>query len=114
MEQDQKREVEQVNNSVMPESSEIITVEKSVEQADRYFKVLNKIRQLAIKLTNILDWTNEGGHPYLQKSGCDKIAGAFGVQIFDTTFEKELCKDDKGDYIMFTCTGNGRWNKNFT
>lgn len=105
-----KKEAEEISQSVVPISSEIVTIEKSVEQADRYLKVLNQIRLLAIKLTNISDWTNEAGHPYLQKSGCDKIAGAFGVQIFDTEFIKEICKDDKGEYIMFTCTGNGRWN----
>jgi len=105
-----RKEAEQVNQSVVPVSSDIISVEKSVEQADRYLSVLSRIRLLAIKLTNILDWTNEAGHPYLQKSGCDKIAGAFGVQIFDVTYTKEVCRDDKGEYIMFTCDGNGVWN----
>ena len=110
MENEEKKEAEQINQSVVPVSSDIITVEKSVEQAGRYLEVLNKIRLLAIKMTNNIDWTNEGGKPYLQKSGCDKIAGAFGVQIDAPEFVKEICKDDKGDYIMFTCTASGRWN----
>ncbi len=105
-----KKEAETINQSVVPASSEITSIERTVAQAERYFNVLGQIRRMSIKLTNNLDWTNEGGNPYLQKSGCDKIAGAFGVQIYDTTFVKETCKDDKGDYIMFTCTGNGRWN----
>lgn len=110
MSEEIKKEVEQVNQSIVPSSTEIVNIEKTVEQARRYFNVLGQIRKLAIKLTNNLDWTNEGGNPYMQKSGCDKIAGAFGVRISDALIEKEICKDDKGEYVMYTCSARGTWN----
>lgn len=107
---EEKKEAEQINQAIVPSANEITSIEKTVEQANRYFNVLGQIRKLAIKLTNNLDWTNEGGNPYLQKSGCDKIAGAFGVKIYDAVIEKEVCKDDKGEYVMYTCTAKGIWN----
>jgi hypothetical protein len=71
---------------------------------------MEQIRKLAIKLTNPLDWVDEAGKPYLQVSGCNKIAGAFGVQTESPVFEKEPFNDEKGDYYIYSCKIAGRWN----
>lgn len=89
---------------------DIRTIEESVAQAEKYVGLLSKIRLMSIKLTNNMDWSNQGGKPYLEKSGCDKIASAFGLKIYSPEFTKETLKDDKGEYIMFTCSGEGEWN----
>ena len=76
-------------------------VEKSVE-------AYNKIKSIAIRLTNELDWVDLGGRPYLLESGAQKIAKAFGVDIFDVRLERELIKDDKGEYLVFIAKGKAR------
>lgn len=105
-----ENEIAVINNEIIPQQNEIRSIEETVKSAEKYVDALGKIRLLAIKLTNNLDWSNQGGKPYLEKSGCDKIAGAFGVKIFNVTFEKESNRDDAGDYIIYTCSGEGRWN----
>ncbi len=98
------------NNSVIPQTNEIISIEATVKQAEKYIESLNKIRLMAIKVTNTMDWSSQGDKPYLEKSGCDKIAGAFGVKIFNPEFVKENCSDEIGDYIVYTCSAHGVWN----
>ncbi len=50
-----------------------------------------KIKQLALKVTNAYDWTDQGGKPYLQASGSEKIANLFGIswRINEPSFEEE-------------------------
>ena len=49
------------------------------EQAEKRIDAMNKIKRVAIKLTNKHDWTDQGGKPYLQVSGAEKIARMFGI-----------------------------------
>ena len=49
------------------------------EQAEKRIDAMNKIKRVAIKLTNRHDWTDQGGKPYLQVSGAEKIARMFGI-----------------------------------
>jgi len=109
-----EKEVEQVNTGLVTAQNDIRSVEESLKGAERYLELMDKIRKASIRLTNNLDWSNQGGKPYLEKSGCDKIASAFGVKVFDITFVKEKISDDKGDYIIYSCHGKGRWNNHET
>ena len=61
------------------------------EQAEKRADAMNKIKQVAIKLTNKFDWTDQGGKPYLQVSGAEKIARLFGIswRIDEPDFERE-------------------------
>jgi hypothetical protein len=95
--------------AIVPQG-EIISLEKSLENAERYVSLMGKIRLMAIKLLSKNDISNQGGKPYIEKSGCDKIAAAFGVQLYDVEFSKEDIRDDKGDYYLYTCSGKGQWN----
>lgn len=49
------------------------------EEAEKRLEALNKIKKVALKLTNSHDWVDEGGKPYLQASGGEKVARLFGV-----------------------------------
>jgi len=91
-------------------TTDIVSLEKSVENAEKYLSLMSKIRLMAIKLLNKTDVSNQGGKPYIEKAGCDKIASAFGVRIFDASFEKESLRDEHGDYYVYTCSGSGVWN----
>ena len=104
---------EQASNqlpSILPNSASVVSLEDTVKNAEKYVAAMAKIRLLAIQLTNAMDWSDQGGKPYLEKSGCDKIASGFGVKFNNPEFAKETIVDDKGEYVQYTCSGEGRWN----
>lgn len=65
-----------------------------------------KIKQLALKVTNPRDWTNQQGNPYLQVSGAEKIANLFNVSWSFLTPEPICETEDDGHY---TYTFQGRF-----
>lgn len=101
-----------VSTSLATISNDVTSVEKTVANAEKYLNAMSQIRLLAIKLLNSGDISNQGDKPYLEKSACDKIAAAFGVRVISSTYEKETLKDDRGDYVIYTCSTHGIWNNN--
>lgn len=82
--------IENGNMEIVPViASETLIV--IAEQAEKRADAMNKIKQVAIKLTNKFDWTDQGGKPYLQVSGAEKIARLFGIswRIDEPEFERE-------------------------
>jgi hypothetical protein len=49
------------------------------EQAEKRVEAMQKIKRMALKLTNPHDWVDEQGKPYLQASGAEKVARLFGI-----------------------------------
>lgn len=49
------------------------------EQAEKRIAAVMKIKETALKVTNKYDWTDQGGKPYLQVSGSEKVGRLFGV-----------------------------------
>lgn len=49
------------------------------EHAEKRIEAVKRIKTLALKVTNSYDWTDQGGKPYLQVSGSEKIARLFGI-----------------------------------
>lgn len=49
------------------------------EQAERRIEAFEKIKRYALRTTNAHDWVNVSGKPYLEDSGANKVARAFGV-----------------------------------
>ena len=66
-----------------------------------------KIKQLALKVTNPRDWTDQQGNPYLQVSGAEKIANLFNISWGFLTPEPLYEQDDDGHY---TFTFQGRFS----
>ncbi len=73
------------------------------EQAERRIDAMNKIKRVAIKLTNKHDWTNQGGKPYLQVSGAEKIARMFGISW---RISEPIREDMEGGHFSYTYKGN--------
>jgi len=72
------------------------------EQAEKRLDALQKIKEIALKVTNYGDWVNEGGKPYLQGSGAQKIARVFGVSWrVNTPVEDDL----GGGHYLIRYTG---------
>lgn len=49
------------------------------EASEKRVAAVMKIKTMALRVTNEHDWTDQGGKPYLQVSGSEKIARLFGI-----------------------------------
>ncbi len=74
--------------------------------------LFDSLLDVALKSTHAHDWIDEGGKPYLQSSGAEKVARRFGIVVFDTSSEREEFEDEGGKYYMFTVTGKIGFNQN--
>ena len=61
------------------------------EMAERRIDAVIKIKQMALKVTNAGDWNDQGGRPYLQVSGSEKVANLFNIswRLDEPTVETE-------------------------
>lgn len=62
------------------------------KMAEARIDAVIKIKQLALKVTNASDWTDQQGKPYLQASGSEKVANLFNIswQIDEPRMEEEV------------------------
>lgn len=72
------------------------------EAAEKRIDAMIKIKRLALKMTNPHDWTDQGGKPYLQVSGSEKVGRLFGIswRIDEPIFETE-----EGGHFGYTYKG---------
>jgi len=63
-------------------------------QAEKRIAAVNKIKQIALRVTNYRDWTDQGGKPYLQVSGSEKVARVFGISW---RFNGDIRREDEPD-----------------
>lgn len=72
------------------------------EAAERRVEAMGKIKRMSMKMTNARDWTDQGGKPYLQVSGVEKIGRLFGIswRIDEPVFETE-----EGGHFGYTYKG---------
>lgn len=78
------------------------TLMSLADQAEKRIDAMNKIKRVAIKLTNRHDWTDQGGKPYLQVSGAEKIGRMFGISWRISEPVKETIE---GGHFSFTYKG---------
>jgi hypothetical protein len=78
------------------------TLIQLAEQAEKRIDAMMKIKRMALKMTNRHDWTDQGGKPYMQVSGAEKVARLFGIswQIDEPVFENE-----EGGHFSYTYKG---------
>lgn len=112
----------EVNNLAKGEPQELLAVQPEeiissgdsedftlvIDRLEKSVEAFNRIKTIAIRLTNELDWVDMGGRPYLLESGAQKIAKAFGVEVFDVALEQQRIKDEKGEYTVFLARGKAR------
>ncbi len=69
------------------------------QQAEKRIEAVKKIKTMALRLTNHSDWTDQGGKPYLQVSGSEKVARLFGISWrFLGDIQR---KDEEGGHFSF-------------
>jgi hypothetical protein len=72
------------------------------EAAERRIEAMGKIKRLSLKMTNARDWTDQGGKPYLQVSGAEKIGRLFGISW---RIDEPVCEQEEGGHFGFTYKG---------
>jgi len=91
------------------ESTEIVAVNDDtndlVVMAERRVAQLEKITELSLKRTNVNDWVDQNGKPYLVCSGAEKIGRLFGVNWSILDSKKITSEDDKGKFYFYQATG---------
>ena len=73
------------------------------EEAEKRIEAIKKIKVTALRVTNEKDWVDENGKPYLQASGCEKIARIFGIS-WNTPDDPEY-EELEGGHYMYTYRG---------
>ncbi|MCJ7669555.1 MAG: hypothetical protein MUO61_03440 [Dehalococcoidia bacterium] len=72
------------------------------EQSEKRLEALNKIKKVALKLTNPHDWVDESGRPYLQASGAEKVARLFGISW---RISEPIKEELEGGHFSYTYKG---------
>lgn len=86
--------------------------EEAIRRAEMMVNGVNKIKAISIKVTNYSDWSLQNGKPFLENSGCMKIAQLWGVNFLDREFvpeSGERLEDGRGRYVLFTCQGRAEF-----
>jgi len=80
-------------------SEDLITI---AEQAEKRINAINKIKTIALKVTNQFDWIDQNGRPYLQVSGAEKIARLFGISW---RIDEPMMEHEEGGHFAYTYKG---------
>lgn len=92
--------------------SDGLLTEEAIKRAELMVDGIKKIKTISIKVTNENDWSLQSGKPYLENTGCMKIAQLWGVNFINRRFEPEggeRYEDEKGTYWIYTCRGNAEF-----
>lgn len=81
------------------------SIVKIAEQAEKRIEAVKKIKILSLKVTNKNDWVDEGGKPYLQSSGAEKVARLFGI-----SWQLESPERSQTEEGHFTYTYKGQFS----
>lgn len=73
------------------------------EESEKRLEALNKIKRVALRLTNPHDWVDENGRPYLQASGAEKVARLFGISW---RISEPAIENLEGGHFSVTYTGD--------
>ncbi len=65
--------------------------------AAKRIEAINKIKSIVFQVTNENDWVDQNGKPYLQASGCHKVANIFGISWRFIGEPKKVIEED-GNY----------------
>lgn len=71
-------------------------------QAEARIDAVIKIKQIALKVCNASDWTDQQGKPYLQVSGAEKIANLFEISW---RIDEPLMEEETDGTITYTYKG---------
>ncbi len=80
--------------------------EDALEILNRRNELFEQVLAVAMKATKASDWKDFGGKPYLESTGCEKVALRFGISTKQPRYDPpngEEFEDSKGKYYVYTC-----------
>lgn len=80
-----------------------------VAQAEKRIEAFNKLKGLALRLTNPSDWVAQGDRPYMQSSAAEKIGSFFGVSWH---IDEPKVEYEEGGHFTYTYQGEFVWRGN--
>lgn len=106
MQEAQERQFDGHEMVVVPSQTLAEMSDDLIASAERRIASIEKIIALALKITNIHDWVDQNGKPYLAASGAEKIGRLFGVswKILGEPL-KISSNDEKGVFYFYQVTG---------
>lgn len=108
METQKQEKTAETSAEIMPSiNADLENLEQALATAERVEERVRKIKAMALRQTNKMDWVDMGGKPYLQASGAEKIARLFGIswRICAEYPKKEFITDEKGSYYIYIFKG---------
>lgn len=90
---------------VVPNQSLADMTDDIISSAERRVASVEKIINLALKITNAQDWVDQNGKPYLTGSGAEKVARLFGVCWSNIKTEKIMTEDENGKFYFYQTSG---------
>jgi hypothetical protein len=98
---------------VQPHGAALTTqdLDTMLENAEKMATLYDRIRKVALSKTSLADWIDEGGKPYLQRGGCDKVGAFIGASYTSPTYEVERSKDENGDLLIIYCSLMILWQR---
>lgn len=92
----------EVDEPLPPITKPDVDIVKLAAKAEANIAAMERITMYALKKTNANDWVDEGGQPYLQSSGAEKIRPIFGISWrIDPPVKENL----DGGHFMYRYTG---------
>ena len=105
--EEEKKELAKVEEPVI--MAEGLLTDEVIKRAELQVTGLNKIKEISLKITNKNDWMIMNEKPCLNNSGCMKVSALWGVSFGSPSIIEEKRTDDRGEYIMFTASGEAEF-----
>jgi len=100
---------DELNNCEVVDTKNLPTATENTDDilamAEKRMATLQKVINLALKITNSNDWTNLNGKPYLNGSGTQKVARLFGVCWTGLQTKKNISTDETGQFYFYETSG---------
>jgi hypothetical protein len=95
------------SNSLVPLGGDVDALMQVAAHAEQRIDAVMKIKKVALKVTNAMDWVDQRDKPYLMASGSEKIANLFNISWRLMTPEPAVELEGDGN---FTYTYSGEFS----
>jgi hypothetical protein len=90
--------------AIVPLGGDVDDLMQIAAHAEKRIDAVMKIKRVALKVTNAMDWVDQKDKPYLMASGSEKIANLFGISWRLLSPEPAMELESDGNFT-YTYTG---------
>jgi len=104
-----KQEQPPIQTTSLITNLEELDIDAITERAEKHVEKELILRKLALKVTNVQDWIDQNGKPYLQWTGASRVARILGVSYTGLHFDRVDRTDKHGEFCEIDCFGTIHW-----